>query len=183
MSQAGIINTSTGPVPPTVPTTFVTDINSPAVPALNILNVLGNDTTANNINGIQTDGSSGSNTLTIQLTNRLQGTTTTVGAVTGDLITFALGATPGTYALEVRIAGFNASTPASVGYSLFGTVRTDGATAAIVGTVDRINNEDAALITANATIIASGNNAVIQVTGVAALSINWSGVGLYTFVG
>lgn len=182
MSQI-IKNLAAGPVPPSVATTYVTDVNSPAIPAANILNVLGNDTTINNANGIQTDGSSGSNTLTIQLTNRLQGTTTTVGAVNGNTVTFALGATPGTYAIEARIAGFESTTPAGVGYSLFGSVRTDGATATIVGTVDRINNEEAALVAASATMVASGNNLIIQVLGVVGLTINWSTVALYTFVG
>lgn len=174
---------ASGPIPPTIPTTFVTDVNSPAIPAANILNVLGNDTTENNANGIRTDGSSGGNTLTVQLTNRLQGNTTTVGAVTGNVVTFALGATPGTYAVEARISGFESITPAGVGYSLFGSIRTTGAAATIVGTVDRINNEEAALVAATATMIASGNNLIIQVTGVAGLTINWSAVALYTFVG
>jgi hypothetical protein len=182
MSQAGIVNTSSGPVPPTVATTYVTDVNSPAIPAANILNVLGNDTTENDNDGIRTDGSSGSNTLTVQLTNRLQGTATTAGATTADIVTFALGATPGTYSIEVRIAGFESTTPAGVGYSLFGSVRTTGAAASVVGTVDRINNEDAALTAATATIIASANNAIVQVTGVAGLSLNWNAVALYTFV-
>lgn len=182
MSQI-IKSLAAGPVPPTVAESYVTDVNSPAIPAANVLNVFGNDSTVNNANGIQTDGSSGGNTLTVQLTNRLQGTTTTVGAVTGDAITFALGATPGTYAIEVRVAGFEATTPAGVGYSLFGSIRTTGAAGSIIGTVDRINNEDPALVTANATIIASANNAIIQVTGVAGLTLNWSAVGLYTFVG
>lgn len=182
MSQAGIINTSSGPVPPAVPTSFVTDVNSPAIPAANILNEIGGDTTVNNDNGIQTDGSSGSNTLTIQLTNRLQGTGTTVGAVTADLVTFALGATPATYVIEANFAAFEPTTPAGAGYSLFGTVRTTGAAASLVGTPDKINNENTALIPSTADIVASGNNAILRVTGTAGLTVDWSTVGYYVKV-
>ena len=180
MSQAGIISTSSGPVPPTVATTYVTDVNSPAIPALNILNVLGGSSTEFDIDSIRTDGSSGSNTLTIQLTNLLSGTTTTVGAATGDAITFAIGATPRTVVFDIRIAAFNSSTPAGAGYNLFGTVRTDGVTATLSGTPDKIVNEEAALFAADANLIVSGNNTIIQVTGVAGLTINWVAQGIYT---
>ena len=175
-------NLAAGPVPPTVATSYVTDINSPAIPAANVLNVFGNDVTTNNANGIQTDGSSGSNTLTVQLTNRLQGLTTTVGAVTGDAVTFALGATPAIYVFEFRVGGFESTTPAGVGYSLFASVRTTGAAATVIGTPDLIENEEAALVAADVTMVASGNNAIVRVTGVVALTINWSVVGLYTLV-
>ncbi len=182
MSQAGIINTSSGPVPPTVATTYVTDVNSPAVPAANILNVLGNDTTANDNDGIRTDGSSGSNTLTVQLTNRLQGTGTTVGATTSDLITFALGATPGAYNIEAKIAGFNASGPASTGFTVIGTVTTSGAAAIIVPTPDETFVDDISLVTADIDFVASGNNFIVRATGVAGLTINWNAVATYVFV-
>lgn len=61
MSQAGIINTSSGPIPPTVATSYVTNSGT-AVPAANILNVLGTTTLAGAI-PIRTTGSG--NTVTV----------------------------------------------------------------------------------------------------------------------
>lgn len=165
---------------PAVATSYVTDSGT-ATPAANILNILGNDSTTNNANGINTTGSG--NTVTVLLTNRLQGSGTTVGAVTADIITFALGATPGTYSFEFRVSGFESTTPAGCGYSVFGTVRTTGVAATAVGTADVIVNEEAALNDCDIDIIASGNNAILRVTGVLGLSVDWGAVGLYTFIG
>ncbi len=171
-----------GPVPPTVPTSFVTDVNSPAVPAANILNEVGGSTTANNNNGIRTDGSSGGNTLTVQLTNRLVGTVSTSGAVTSAIVTF----TPtvvGTYAIEYRVAAYNTTSLLGAGYSIFGSVRFDGANSNLCGTADRIVNEEGTMTSANVTFTVSGANILLNGTGYAAQNINWSAVGLYTFVG
>jgi len=182
MSQAGIINTSSGPVPPTVATTYVTDVNSPAIPAANILNVIGGDTTANDNNGLRTDGSSGSNTLTIQVTNRIQGSANTVGVVTTPIITF----TPtviGTYAFEIRIAAYNETGSLGAGYALFATARFDGVNSNLCGTADKVVNEEGAMSGANVTFTVSGANILINGVGYAAQDINWSAVGLYTFVG
>lgn len=179
MSQAGIINTSSGPVPPTVATSYVTNVNSPAIPIANVLDVFGGQTTANTANGIQTDGSSGSNILTVQLTNRLQGTGTTVGATTADIVTFSLGATPGTFFFTFQLAAFEAGTPSGAGYGSFSTARTTGAAATIVGDTDSIVHEEAALIDTDFNLIASGNDVILRVTGVAGLTIDWSLVGYY----
>ena len=180
MSQAGILSQSTSG--PNIPTSFITDVNSPAVPIANIINVLGGSTTANDTDGIRTDGSSGLNILTIQTTNRLQGIVTTVGAVTGDAITFALGATPGSYSFEFNIAGFESTTPAGLAYTLTNGARTTGAAATILGTSDLIINREAALATATADLIASGNNVIVRITGVAGLTLNWRVLGTYIFV-
>ena len=101
-------------------------------------------------------------------------TTTTVSNVTGNLITVALGATPATYQFEARVKGFDATTPAGVGYNVYGTFRTDGATATLIGNQD-IFNEDTALQDADAYFVASGNSAVLQVLGQSTKTIVWVG--------
>lgn len=175
---AQIVNTSS--LPPSVMLQVTADDAGIATPAANNLNILTNDSTANNANGIQTTAAG--DTVTIQLTNRLQGSGSTVGAVTNDLVTFDLGATPATYIFEYQIIAFESGTPSGAGYSLFGTVRTDGASATVIGTPDKIVNEEAALNAANVNLVASGNNAILRVTGVAALTINWNSVGAYSLV-
>lgn len=173
---------TSGPVPPAVPTSFVTDVNSASVPIANIENVVGGSVTANDAEGIRTDGSSGSNTLTIQLTNRLQGSATTVGAATADIITF----TPtviGTYSLEYRTAAYNTTSSLGAGYSFFGGIRFDGVNSNICDTFDEINNEEGAMAGTDLSVVVSGASVILRATGYAAQTINWSSVGLYTFVG
>lgn len=182
MSQAGIINTGSGPVPPTVATSYVTDVNSPAIPAANVLNVLGNDTTVDDPDGIRTDGSSGSNTLTVQLTNRLTGTGTSVNAATSDIITFSLGAIVASYRFNFDVIGRDTTTGDSVGYSVDGTAKTNGAAASLVATPFIDNDEDASLVTADMDLIASGNNIILRATGVAGQTITYKAVGLYVVV-
>lgn len=176
MSQAGDLSAISGPVPPTVPTSFVTDSGT-AIPAANILNDLGGFTSINDADGIRTIGSG--NTVTTQLTNRLGGSGTTVGATTADLVTFALGATPAVFFFSFETAVFNAATPAGAGYATYTTVITDGATATLIDDTDSIVHESPALITTIAEIVVSGNNAIFRVTGVAGLTINWVTVGSY----
>ena len=182
MSQAGIINTASGPVPPAVPTSFVTDVNSPSVPIANVENVVGGTSVANNNNGIRTDGSSGSNTLTIQLTNRQAGSVTTSDATPTSLIVFTAAAAATVYQLEVRIAAFNATDVAGAGYLLEGAIRTDGATVTLITPVDETLSEEANMVASDIDFIASGNTLILQVTGIAAKTIRWNAVLTYVQV-
>ncbi len=182
MSQAGQNNSAAGPVPPTVPEAFVTDVNSPAIPIGNVLDVFGGQITTNNVNGVQTDGSSGSNVLTIQLTNRLSNTLTTANNTPTSITTFSLGAIPGVYTFDINICAFDVTDVLGIGYSIFGTVRTDGATATICGTPDKIVNEETGTNAADANLSASGNNILVQVTGITGKTIHWYSLSTYIFV-
>lgn len=182
MSQIYKPLTSGGPIPPTIPTSFQTQ-DGTAVPAANILIVNAYDTTQNNDNGIETKGgvaggdppgAGATNEVDVYLTNRKTGTITTADATLTTILTFSLGAVAGTFYVYGNVQGFNASTPAGGAYSFSGGYRTDGATATELGIEIHDEFEDAALVTADIFLSASGNNVIVQVQGVAGLSINWS---------
>lgn len=107
------------------------------------------------------------------------GTASTSGAVTGNVVTIALGGTAGAFSIEALVVGFESSTPAGVAYKLIAGAITDGASATVIGTADVTSNEDAALTAASVDLVASGNNVIVQVTGVAALDINWKASAKY----
>jgi hypothetical protein len=175
------IGLTAGSLPPVVPTSFVTDINSPAVPIANVLDVFGGAVTTNNNNGIQTDGSSGSNILTVQLTNRITGTVTTSNATPTTIASFSLGATPAVFTFDIQIASFNVTDVNGDGYFISGSARTDGATATLCGTPDKIVNEEV-VDTADANMIVSGNTIVIQAVGIAGKVHHWKALITYVEV-
>lgn len=182
MSQIIKPLTSSGPIPPNIPTSFVTDAGT-AVPAANILNVLGGTTTALNNNGITTIASG--NTVTVELTNRAQGAIATADATPTNLVTLPLGATPGVYTFDCLVAGFNAAGPLAAGFTIVGSVRTTGAAAVLTPNQAIDHFEEGALGTApqvQAQIVVSGNNAILQVTGKVGFPIHWNGVMNYIFV-
>ncbi len=66
---------------------------------------------------------------------------------------------------------------------MFGTARFDGVNSNLCGTPDKIVNEEGGMSAANVTMTVSGANILINGVGYAAQEINWSLVGLYTFIG
>lgn len=184
MSQF-FLGVTAGSLPPVVPTSFVTN-NGTAIPSGNILIVLGIDSSINVDAGIITNGGSPAtpnpNEVDISLTNRIRGTVTTANATPTTLSTFALGATPGVYNFDIQIAGFDSMDTAGCGYFISGSVRTTGASAVVVGTPDKITNEEASTVACDANLIVSGNNAIVQVTGIAGKNIDWKSLSQYIFV-
>src|SRR5665213_994366 len=172
-------NLASGPVPPSVATRYNTDTNSPSVPLLSVENIIGGTSLVNTDAGIRTDGSSGSNIITVQLTNRTNNSLSTNSATPVAITTFDLGSTPGVYTFDIEIASFNITDTLGAGYSIFGSVRTTGAAAVLIGTPDKISNEEPLNTACDATLTVSGNNAIIQVTGIAGKNIDWRSVSTF----
>lgn len=174
MSNAYFLVTS-GNMPPAVPTSFVTDDSTTAVPAANLLNVITRDTTDDNDNGIQTtaDPDNGDN-LYVENTNRATGITTTSDDTPTTVITLPMGATPATYFVWGNGVAFNSSSPAGSTYGYRGGFRTTGAAGVELGTEYNTSFSDMALDDADITLSVSGNDIIVQVTGVSGLSVDWN---------
>ena len=151
------------------------DTGSPSIPDLESLTsdigtnpVFGD--AAHNINvfgenGIVTRGDAATNTIFIGLEQvTVCGTGQTVNVGTADLVTIALGATPGTFQLRGLAAG-KAATSNGAGFQLIGTFKTNGAAATVINTVDSISNKDLVLAGTSVTFIASGNDVIMRATG------------------
>ena len=191
MSQAGIISTTAGPVPPTVPTSFTTQSGT-AVPAANILLVNAYDVIENNVNGIETKGgvaggdppgTGATNEVDIYLTNRITGSATTTDAVTQTILyAFNLGTTPATYLFDIKIIAYNITDALSAGYQLYKVVRTTGAVAIDITAQPGIIGEEGAMSGAVAASFFNLNTSGVQVFGIAGKTINWSVLTTYTVV-
>lgn len=168
MSQAGEINSASGPVPPDVPIIFQAQTNGvndgTATAAANILNV-------NGINGIVITASG--NTLTISETEQfLTGTATTVDATTANISTLIPIPDDSATSIIVNIVGKAVGGGSCSGESI-GLAENTSGVVTIVGTSDVTRNNTAALAAWNVTLIVSGTNAAVQVLGVAGFTINW----------
>lgn len=174
MSQISFTGTAGGGG---VDTLVVATDSGNASPAAGLINLI---TPGGGTQGIMT--SAAGSTITVTVTPQgISGTGSTVGAVTTNVIDFALGATPGVYTFDMNAAGFDSATPGGVGYNLFATVRTTGAAATLIGASTNLANEEAGYIAANCTVTVAGNNMRVACLGVAAKTINWAVNGVYVF--
>ena len=170
-------NTLTVTVDGITPLTITADTGT-ATESAGSLTILGaSSSTANVFGGISTSASG--STVNIQLTNRVTASTTTTGITPSAVTLMALGATPAGFAYNINVTGFDAGSAVSCSIEVSGSVRTDGATATVAGTPSQLFTGDAGLIGAVATLVASANNAQLQITGVVAETISWKAVGYY----
>lgn len=182
MSQAGDISAIAGPVPPAVPTQFTTDVLSPSIPVANNLNVRGGQSSDNTNFGIQTSGGSGSDTLTIQLTNRVTGTLTTNDNTFRTIISFPLGSVPGVYKAEGDITAYNTTIGAGSSYGYAVAARTDGTNGFELGAEDKGIFEEPTMSGCDFQASVVGNNAILEVKGIGTDVIHWSAIFTYRFV-
>jgi hypothetical protein len=123
--------------------------------------------------GLTSTGVAGTNTITFSLDNHVEATGQTVGAVTADLISIDLGATPRSVIIEAKVVGYESTTPLGIGYNLICAARTSGAAATIVAAQDKIVFEEGALLAGDCDLVAVGNTIVVRALGTAALTVNW----------
>lgn len=155
---------------PAVATSYVTDSGT-AVPAANILNVV---TPGSGTQGIKTTGAGNTITITI-VDTALSGTATTVGAVNAVLNVNVAVANNSAMSLRVNLVGYDSANGLGIGGELLGTFKNNAGTLTSSGNVDQTRNADAALAAGTFTMIATGTNVQVQVTGVAGHTIDWKG--------
>lgn len=182
MSQIIKNSVSSGPIPPTVPTSFVTDVGT-VVPSANTVNINGGYTALNNDNGIRVIANpNGSNNEVVQLTNRVFGQDTSFNGATIDLITVPLGAVPASYRFQVEIVGRDLASGDAVGYTTFGSAKTNGFVGSLIEQPYTDEDEDPSLLGASISFDVVGNSGVLHVTGVAGKDIIYKAVGTYLVI-
>lgn len=184
MSQF-FVGVSAGSLPPSVPTSFTTDVGT-VIPAANNVNLTGTDTNANNDNGIRVIANpTGSANMEVQLTNRITGIVTTddISGQTATLVSLSLGGDPGVYFVEGSIVAYDVTDAAGAAYSFSGAATTDGENGTEISVESKDIFEQAAMETADFSLGVSGNTASITVTGVVGKEVHWSALFVYRFVG
>lgn len=182
MSQIFKPLTSSGPIPPIIPTSFQTD-NGTAVPIANVLIVHGDDSIENNTNGIIAKGgvvgTGTGNEVDVIITNRISVNVTTTDATPTNTTLMTM--TNGTsITFRVLISGYDAGGNVTTGGELVGIARATGGAATVVGTNDTFDESDVALAAVDWDVVSNGANLDMQFTGIAATTITWRALFEYT---
>ena len=192
MSQIYKTLVSGGPVPPEIPTSFPTN-DGTAVPAANVLIIDAYDSEENDVNGITAKGgvaagdppgAGATNQVSIYLTNRFTGSVNTNDDTPEVLlVSFNLGATPGTYLFRTYVTVFNVTSNLSSAYTFQTCFRTDGATSTKISTGNLFVSEEGAMINAAVGLDNTpANTYTLLVTGLPASVIHWKSLTDFTFV-
>lgn len=161
--------------------TFTTDDTNVVSPdGAGNLNVLAALSDTFNVLDIQSVGDPGTNTITITEFNTLTGLVSIPGGTTGNIINFDLGLTDAAFIMDISLAGTNTANLVAAGYNIFGTIRSVAGVATLVGTPDKIVNEDALMTTGDANMVASGNNFQLQYTAPVGLNVDLTAKVKYT---
>ena len=175
MSQAGILSEDTSPLANIE--TLTGNVGGAVGPdAAHNVNILGGV-------GIDVVGNPATNTLTISDDDLVQGNVTTLNAIPATCINFPLGVVPGVYILDGRLAAHDTTDVAGAGYFFTAAFRTTGAIALLIAVRYQDDFEELAMEPSDFNLIALGNSAILQVFGINAKTINWSGEFEYQFVG
>ena len=117
----------------------------------------------------------------LEVIDQLSGIGQTINNNTADLITFPMEASATVYRFVFYVAG-RATTGEAVGFTVFCTAKTNGTTATIVQDPFVYDAVDDVLTAGSITVVASGNSAILRVTGVNTYTINYFATGSFTFI-
>jgi hypothetical protein len=175
VSQAGLNNTSSGPVPPTVATSYVTN-DGTAISSANILNVKGGS-------GIETYVDPNlSNNLFIKVQNSTTDIGQTVNNQTITLSTIDC-SVAGTYFFTTQVAAYDVAGVEAAGGQLYTTVRSTGGVVTVIDDTDAIAHRTSGLPSIDYQITVSGTNAILQVTGQNTFTLDWGAITIYVYRG
>lgn len=193
MSQIYKPLTSSGPIPPVIPTSFETD-DGTAIPSANVLEVFAYDSEEDNVNGITTKGglnagdppdagNGDTNEVGIYLTNRITGAEVTTDDTVTQIFSFDLGGVAGTYLMKNYIVAYDVNNNKSAAYSSQINVRTNGVTANAVSSGNHFTSEEDTMVNCSVQSGTTGNTFILTVTGLPATTINWRALTEYIFTG